>query len=157
LSRARPGPTSVTAMATVPSANRTASPGFRSFGSSRWEQVSSRALSDERSLTRLNSAPRGQSTRSPGITPSRIFGPHRSCKTPTCRSKGRLSDRISARTAACSSCVPCEKLSRKTLTPASISCRNAAGLREAGPIVATILVRGRRGVKAGDRHLRAPL
>src|SRR5262249_9959511 len=73
--------------------------------------------------------------------PSRILGPHRSCKTATCRSIWRLSLRISARTAACSSCVPCAKFSRNTLTPASSNWRKPAGLRDAGPIVATIFVR----------------
>src|SRR5262249_23944738 len=48
---------------------------------------------------------------------------------------------MSAKAAECSSCVPCEKLSRNTLTPASINRRKVAGAREAGPIVATILVR----------------
>jgi hypothetical protein len=49
--------------------------------------------------------------------------------------------RMSAIAAACSSCVPCEKLSRATLSPASTSARKVAGARDAGPIVATILVR----------------
>src|SRR5215472_9752527 len=80
--------------------------------------------------------------------PSRILGPHRSCKTATCRSIWRLSLRISARTAACSSCVPCAKFSRNTLTPASMSWRKPAGLRDAGPIVATIFVRTGRSSAA---------
>src|SRR5262245_54680638 len=60
---------------------------------------------------------------------------------PACRPVSRLIARTSARTVECSSCVPCEKLSRKTLTPASINRRRTAGDRDAGPIVATILVR----------------
>ena len=40
----------------------------------------------------------------------------------------------------CSSCVPCEKLSRKTSTPASTSFLIMAGAFEAGPRVATIFV-----------------
>lgn len=44
--------------------------------------------------------------RSPGIGPSRIFGPHRSCRTPICRSISRLIARMSLRTAECASCVP---------------------------------------------------
>ena len=41
----------------------------------------------------------------------------------------------------CSSCVPCEKLSRKTSTPASINSCKTRGSLDAGPIVATIFVR----------------
>src|SRR5665213_64636 len=49
--------------------------------------------------------------------------------------------RTSAMMVAASSCVPCEKLSRTTLTPAKKSDRSIAGSRDAGPTVATIFVR----------------
>src|SRR4051812_12241083 len=48
---------------------------------------------------------------------------------------------MSARTALCSSCVPWEKLRRKTSAPASMSCRSTSGVRDAGPMVTTIFVR----------------
>ena len=38
------------------------------------------------------------------------------------------------------SCVPCEKLKRKTSTPASINSRMAASVLDAGPSVAMIFV-----------------
>ena len=47
---------------------------------------------------------------------------------------------IAAR-AACSSCVPCEKLSRTASMPASASARSISCEPEPGPIVATIFVR----------------
>jgi hypothetical protein len=43
---------------------------------------------------------------------------------------------------ACCSCVPCEKLMRHTLSPASSSARMASREVEAGPRVPTIFVRG---------------
>ena len=43
------------------------------------------------------------------------------------------SARIVPRTSVCSSCVPCEKLSRNRSTPASTSFRKMAGSFEAGP------------------------
>src|SRR5450755_2550137 len=49
--------------------------------------------------------------------------------------------RTSSITARCSSCVPWEKFKRTTLTPDRKSWRIIAGSRDAGPIVATILVR----------------
>ena len=49
--------------------------------------------------------------------------------------------RTASMTARWSSCSPWEKFSRTTFTPASMSCCRVPGSREAGPIVATILVR----------------
>lgn len=48
-------------------------------------------------------------------------------------------------TAACASCVPWEKLSRKTSTPASMRSRIASSLLVAGPMVATMFVARTRG------------
>ena len=50
--------------------------------------------------------------------------------------------------AACSSCAPCEKLIRATLSPASMSDRRTSGDEEAGPRVQTIFVRERTGAGA---------
>ena len=58
-----------------------------------------------------------------------------------CACRASAIERTSAMTAACSSCVPCEKFNRTTLTPARKSSRSIFGSREAGPIVATIFVR----------------
>ena len=44
-------------------------------------------------------------------------------------------------TSACSSALPCEKFSRATSIPASTIRTRTSGSREAGPMVATILVR----------------
>src|ERR1700693_6030615 len=43
-------------------------------------------------------------------------------------------------TSPCVSCVPCEKLRRKTSVPAAISARSDSSLSHAGPMVAMILV-----------------
>jgi hypothetical protein len=59
----------------------------------------------------------------------------------TCTPSWLAIARTSAMTAACSGCVPCEKFSRTTLTPARKSSRSVFGSRDDGPIVATILVR----------------
>src|SRR5437899_3862587 len=49
--------------------------------------------------------------------------------------------RTAAIRAACSACVPCEKFTRKTSTPASTSARIPSSEDDAGPSVATIRVR----------------
>src|SRR6478609_8514236 len=72
--------------------------------------------------------------------PVRILGPLRSCRMATWRLARCAALRISAKTAACSACVPCEKLRRITSTPAAINASSTAGFFEAGPIVAMILV-----------------
>ena len=81
-------------------------------------------------------------TTSPGICPSRILGPHRSCSTASWIPDLLRDppDRLELRPCA-PSCVPCEKLSRKTSTPASTIWPRTAGSLDAGPTVATILVR----------------
>ena len=56
--------------------------------------------------------------------------------------------RIRSMFSACSSRVPCEKLSRKTSAPARISSASVSTERVAGPIVATIFVRPARRVDA---------
>ena len=53
--------------------------------------------------------------------------------------------RIAASDREWSSCVPCEKFRRKTSTPASIRSRSRSSVSDAGPTVATILVRTRPG------------
>ncbi len=73
--------------------------------------------------------------------PIRIFGPDRSCKSAIGLCSRAAISRTLPITARCSSCVPCEKLRRKTSTPAWTSRSSCSGLREAGPTVATILVR----------------
>src|SRR4030095_1821826 len=81
---ALPGSVCVTTMATVPSAKRMVSPSLSSFGNSGYEQVNSRLPFEDRSATSMNSSPSAHATSSPGIGPSRILGPQRSCKIATC-------------------------------------------------------------------------
>src|SRR6187401_3160955 len=60
----------------------------------------------------------------PASRPVRILGPDRSWRTATMRSAREAASRMRAKVARCESCVPCEKFSRKTSTPALISvCR----------------------------------
>src|SRR6185312_13543167 len=72
-------------------------------------------------------------------------------KTATCTPSSRARRRVSTMTLAWSSCVPCEKFSRTTFTPTRIKSRKIDGSREAGPIVATILVRFVAGCTIGMR------
>ena len=73
--------------------------------------------------------------------PVRTLGPGRSCKMPVWTPNSWLISRAWRMTVACSSGLPCEKFRRKTLAPAIMSERMISGLLEAGPTVATILVR----------------
>src|SRR6185503_3304143 len=73
--------------------------------------------------------------------PVRIFGPERSCSSATGESLRAAISLAALITVKWSSSEPWEKLSRTTLTPASISASSTFGSREAGPMVATILVR----------------
>jgi len=85
----------------------------------------------------------------PSSRPVRIFGPPRSCRIATSLLARRAAARTRANVAACDSCVPWEKLRRKTSTPASMSRPSTSGARDAGPIVATILVRLMVGIRSG--------
>ena len=70
----------------------------------------------------------------------RISGPFVSSSIPTTLPvffDASLMDLIRA---LCSSCEPCEKLSRATFIPASINCSSSSGDSLAGPIVHTIFV-----------------
>ena len=80
------------------------------------------------------------SGRSPASGPVRIFGPLRSCMMPTCRPACEAISRMRAKDSAWDSCVPCEKLSRNTSTPAATSASSTSRLPLAGPTVAMILV-----------------
>ena len=74
--------------------------------------------------------------------PVRIFGPLRSCRMATSRPGRAAAARAPGRNvAACDSCVPCEKLSRKMSVPAAMSASSIASESLAGPIVAIIFVR----------------
>ncbi len=58
----------------------------------------------------------------------------------TCRPERAAASRMRVMTAPCSSCVPCEKLRRKTSVPAAMSASSAPSAAQAGPMVAMILV-----------------
>jgi hypothetical protein len=72
------------------------------------------------------------------ISPSRIFGPERSCKTATGFPDASDAARTRATVSRCSASVPWAKLMRATFMPASISPRRVSGERLAGPIVQTM-------------------
>ena len=90
------------------------------------------------------------------VCPVRIFGPHRSWRIATCLPSAALSARTISNRAPCSSCVPCEKLSRATSMPASISPRMPSRVSTAGPMVQTIFARRAiMGISVGLRTRRA--
>src|SRR5687768_4107939 len=76
----------------------------------------------------------------PATGPVRIFGPLRSCRIATGRARRPAASRIASNTSRCDSCVPWEKFSRNTSTPAARSASRTSGAVLAGPMVATILV-----------------
>src|ERR1017187_9039908 len=82
----------------------------------------------------------------PANLPRRILGPCRSRRMLAGRPNSAATWRMAAMRAACSACVLCDALRRKTSTPARSSCRIAGGESLAGPSVATILV---LGIRAG--------
>src|SRR5262245_59728956 len=96
------------------------------------------------------SAPRSTSTRPDANSPSRKRGPWRSSSNPTGFPAFLDAARIRSMTRRCSAWVPWEKLRRATSIPARIMRAMTAGSDEAGPIVATILVR-RTGIESRTR------
>src|SRR5688572_815826 len=80
----------------------------------------------------------------PRSLPVRILGPERSCSSAIGRSSLEAIARAASTPWRCCSCSPWEKLRRITSTPASISWSSTGRSREAGPTVATILVRRTR-------------
>ena len=81
------------------------------------------------STTSLPSA----SVRGAARSPMRMRGPCRSPRMATGRPISLATSRTSAMVAACCSCVPCEKLMRATLSPASTRPRNVVARRARGP------------------------
>src|SRR5437899_2534362 len=74
-------------------------------------------------------------------SPMRSFGPCRSAMSAIGRPTSAAISRTSQARWECPSCVPCERLKRTASTPASISARRRSRDSDAGPSVATILVR----------------
>ena len=103
--------------------------------------MSSAVPSIEVSVVMAIRAPFTSSTWPSFTLPVRIFGPERSWRSATGRWSRAAMSRAARITSRCSSCVPWEKFSRKTFTPARMSFSSISGLREAGPMVATIFVR----------------
>ena len=104
-----------------------------------------------RPVVSVSSEPAWSSTTPPSTSSIRSFGPGRSPSRPTSRPASCEASRAIATLAACSSRVPCEKLSRKTSAPARISSAIRSTERVAGPIVATILVRRRPDAAGSGR------
>src|SRR5579872_607331 len=75
------------------------------------------------------------------VAPVRIFGPPRSCRIATSRRARAAASRTRLNVADWDACVPCEKLRRKTSTPAAISPSSSGSVSLAGPTVAMIFVR----------------
>src|SRR5215218_806522 len=93
--------------------------------------------------------PQTNVTWSPGLSsaipstslPIRSFGPGRSWRIATDLPARLAASRTRCAVSACSSALPWEKFRRATSIPASIIWTRTSGSREAGPMVATILVR----------------
>src|SRR5437588_2636602 len=94
--------------------------------------------------TRTSLSPGLSSARSFLIAPIRTFGPGRSCRIATCRPARPAALRMRSAFSAWISRFPCEKFRRATSSPACTIRASVSGSREAGPIVATILVRRMR-------------
>ncbi len=103
--------------------------------------MSSAVPSIEVSVVMAMRAPFTSSTWPSFTLPVRIFGPERSWRRATGRWSRAAMSRVARMTSRCSSWVPWEKFNRKTFTPARRRLSSLSGLREAGPMVATILVR----------------
>src|SRR5579875_2219319 len=103
----------------------------------------------------------------PPSEPMRSFGPGRSWRIATCRPTAAAAARTRRAFSACSSRSPWEKFSRATSIPARTIRSSVWGSREAGPMVATILVRriepasyctrSTRGERPGQLSARADL
>ena len=138
-----PGRVAVTRSRTAPSARYMIS-SLWTLSASPAQVIDIRCASPSKPL-----APQTKVRWSPGLSsaipsasgPIRSLGPGRSCRIATCRPARPAASRTSLAVSACSSAVPCEKFSRATSMPASIRRTSTSGSREAGPIVATILVR----------------
>ena len=89
---------------------------------------------------RRSSSPRRREIGS-SRSPIRSFGPWRSAISAIGRPTSRSVSRTRRAHSRCWSCVPCERFSRAPSTPARTSAESASGVEQAGPIVATILVR----------------
>jgi hypothetical protein len=85
-----------------------------------------------------------------GKTPTRSLGPCKSSKMPDRNIEAGRNPPMLLMRAACSSCVPCEKLSRATFMPALNSFSRVASSWLAGPMVATILAR--RSIRSLSLH-----
>ena len=138
-----PPSTETTRRRTRPSARNTGSPSCTALAKPSHWTVSSSALPGVPLVLPRSTTlePECRTATSPSRSPSRSLGPGRSPRIPTSRPTSSLTWRIRLTFSACSSGVPCAKLSRKTSTPASNSSRRTSSELLAGPTVATILVR----------------
>ena len=124
----------------APSARYTTSSGSTSSAKP-GQAIGSRVASPAtRSAVRTTRLPASRLTTSPATGPRRSLGPGMSWRTATSRPTRSAAARIRSIVSACSSGSPCAKFSRATSIPTAIICSSTAGSREAGPIVATILV-----------------
>src|SRR4051794_25702302 len=138
-----PGRTAVARRRTEPSARYMTSPTPRA------RARPSQEIDMRRASPAPFSPPHSKTTLSPTLSstvpstsgPMRSFGPGRSCRSATGRPARPAASRTSCAVSACCSCDPWLKLSRATSMPASIILTSVSALFEAGPIVATILVR----------------
>ena len=135
---ARPLVTRSTRRRTRPSSIRTSCPGCSTspITAGRTGSSLSRELS---SPTTAISSPRVSVTGA-GRWPIRSFGPCRSAISASGRPIASCTPRTSRARSACSSRLPCDRLSRAASIPASTRAWTPSAVPVAGPIVATILV-----------------
>ena len=156
--RRSPPFTSATRNTRFPSAMRMRSPSLTS--------LASRGYGIETEPCVVGTSSDTTRTVSPGVSrmPSgssttlvRRRGPWMSCIRATVRPISALTARMRGTVCSSSSCVACEKLRRKTSTPAAMACRRCSSEASAGPSVATILVwRGNPFIRTDDSPRRFP-
>ena len=133
--------TSSTTSPMRPSSTSTDAPGrtARESPGQVWD-TSCAVPSTSRSVSTMRSPASSRTGAPPARRPVRISGPRVSSMTAQGEPASRHASRKRSMRAACSSCDPCEKLSRATSIPAASSSRRVRPSSTAGPSVHTIFV-----------------
>ena len=143
--------TATTRRSIAPSSISTVAPGSTSRGSRRCVTDVPAAVAILPSTCNTNASPGISETGSFATGAVRTSGPRVSSITAIGTAQRCAAARTRAMRAACSACEPCERLMRATFMPARIIASSVSGASQAGPIVATILVR--RGAASCDMAL----
>src|SRR5712692_8965251 len=140
----RAAPVSIAVSRTLPSSSSSVWPGWSAARISGCGSCTRSALPGAGSESSAKVAPFVSMTASPAKVPMRSFGPCRSRRMPIDRPYSFSTLRMAATSARILSCAVWLMLMRKTSAPASNNCAITVCSDEAGPSVATILVRRSR-------------